>query len=441
MNTPQASSLDRGAASTEPKSAEHAAPRATRPVTVLMAVGFLMFLWGAYFLNYCDRQSIYAIFPALKVELRLTDVQLGLIGAVFGWVYGAACLIAGQFADRLSKRALITASLSVWSAITLATGLAGSALQIIAIRASMAIAEAFYMPAAISLTASVFSPAKRSRAIAFLSTAQLVATVVGTTFAGWMAQQGRWREVFFVLGGLGLMYAIPLHLFLRSIDENTETETVKADVKVSALALIRVPTYMLLCGAFALFGFGLTLIYSWLPTYLHEKFSLNLGEAAFTSSVYLQSATLVGMIGGGYLADWLFARTRSGRYLVIIGSMVVCAPCLHALGNSPTLALTCWSAAAYGFSAGFLMVNLFPAAFEVVPANTRASAVGMVNFTASLVGGFAPLLGGMWKSSVGLDQLLSYTGVAYLVGAGALGIGVKHMFARDYAKVHPPAGT
>lgn len=443
MNRPsQETPVDRaGAASPRSGLVAGTSQQEARHATVRLAVIFLVFLWGAYFLNYCDRQSIYAIFPALKADLHLTDVQLGLIGAVFGWVYGTACLVAGQVADRFSKRLLITLSLAVWSAITLATGFANSAIQLILIRASMAVAEAFYMPAAISLTASVYSPAKRSRAIAILSTAQLAATVAGTTFAGWMAQQGRWREVFLILGGIGLLYAIPMHYFLRAINENAETETAKTEVKFSASALIRIPTYMLLCGAFALFGFGLTLIYSWLPTYLHEKFSLGLGEAAFTSSVYLQSATLVGMLGGGYLADWLFARTRSGRYLVLIGSMVACAPCLHALGNSPTLALTCWSAAAYGFSAGFLMVNLFPAAFEVVPSNTRASAVGMINFTASLIGGFAPLLGGLWKNSVGLDRLLTYTGVAYLAGAAALWIGVKCLFNRDYMKVHPAAGA
>lgn len=36
----------------------------------------LLFMWGAYFLNYCDRQAIFAIFPVLKSDLGLTDTQL-----------------------------------------------------------------------------------------------------------------------------------------------------------------------------------------------------------------------------------------------------------------------------------------------------------------------------------------------------------------------------
>ena len=232
----------------------------------------LAFMWGAYFLNYCDRQAIFAMFPVLKPELGMTDTQLGLTGSIFLWVYAIGCPIAGQLADRFSKRMLVVFSLAIWSLVTIGTGMAASVFVLLALRAAMGVSESLYMPAAIALTANAHAAEKRSRAIAVLSTAQINGTVGGAWFGGWMAQRGMWREAFFVLGGIGLLYAIPYFAFLRGVNENAQLETRRTGGALAAAALAKVPTYLLLCIVFPVFVFGLWLIYSWLPNYLHEKF-------------------------------------------------------------------------------------------------------------------------------------------------------------------------
>ncbi len=403
----------------------------TRPATLLVA-----FMWGAYFLNYCDRQAVFAMFPALKTDLLLTDTQLGLTGSIFLWVYGIGCPIAGQIADRVSKRWLVVGSLAIWSLVTVATGFATSAFMLLALRAAMGISESLYMPAAIALTANAHAPEKRSRAIAALTTAQIVGTVGGAWFGGWMAQRGQWREAFFVLGAVGLLYAIPYFLFLRGVKEDAQVETKKSGAGLAIGSLLCVPTYLVLCVAFPIFVFGLWLLYGWLPTFLHDKFSLNLADAAFTATAYLQGATLIGMLGGGFLADRLYQRTRAARMWLLAASLLLCAPCLHALGSSETLAATRLAAIGFGLFSGFLMGNIFPAAFEVVPADTRASAVGFLNFCGALVSGFAPLLGGLWKRTIGIESLLSATAAAYLVGAALVIAGIRFLFPRDYARIH-----
>lgn len=393
-------------------------------------------MWGAYFLNYCDRQAVFAMFPALKTDLNLTDTQLGLTGSIFLWVYGIGCPLAGQLADRFSKRLLVVFSLAVWSLVTIATGFATSAFMLLALRAAMGVSESLYMPAAIALTANAHAPEKRSRAIAALTTAQIIGTIGGAWFGGWMAQRGQWREAFFILGGIGLLYAIPYFAFLRGVKEDAQVETKKAVAGLAVASLVRVPTFLVLCVAFPIFVFGLWLLYGWLPSFLHDKFSLDLAAAAFSATAFLQGATLIGMLGGGFLADRLYRTTKAARLWLLAASLLLCAPCLHALGSSETLAATRLAAMGFGLFSGFLMGNIFPAAFEVVPADTRASAVGLLNFCGALVSGFAPLLGGMWKRTVGIEALLSATAGAYLVGAVLVVAGIKFLFPRDYARIH-----
>jgi MFS family permease len=392
------------------------------------------FMWFAYFLNYCDRQAVFSMFPVLKTELGFSDGQLGLVGSYFLWVYGVGSLIAGQIGDKFSKRRLIVLSLALWSGVTIATGLANSPNMLLGLRALMGISEALFMPAAIALTANAFPPARRSRAIAALTTAQILGNVGGGWFGGWMANEGHWRTAFFVLGGAGLVFALPYSAFLRGVNEEVETKKVGGSSSLAMLA--KVPTYWLLCVVFPAFVFGLWLLYGWLPNFLHEKFSLNLSDAAFNATVFLQGATLVGLLVGGMLADWLYQRTRAARLWLLTASLLGCAPFLHLLGNSDSLTATRLAAVAFGLFAGFLQGNIFPAAFEIVPAHARASAVGVLNLFGALLSGFATLFGGLWKKTVGIENLLTYTALAYFISGLALIAGIKFLFPRDYERIH-----
>lgn len=391
-------------------------------------------MWIAYFLNYCDRQAVFAMFPSLKADLGMTDGQRGLIGAIFLWVYAVGCPIAGQIADRYSKRVLVVLSLIVWSLVTVATGFAGSALMMLSLRAAMGVSESLFMPTAIALTSDAHPPELRSRAIAVLTTAQIAGTVAGSWFGGWMADCGQWRGAFFVLGAVGVLYAAPYFLFLRGVDEGRPAASQASTRALALPVLLKVRTLLLLCVVFPVFVFGLWLIYSWLPDFLHDKFTLNQADAAFNATLFLQSATAIGLLGGGVLADRLYRRTKASRLWLMTASLLFCAPCLHFLGNSDTLIATRVAAACFGLFSGLLMGNIFPAAFEVVPADTRASAVGILNFCGAIVSGFAAWSGGLWKQSLGIDRLLSLTALAYLAAGVALIIGIKKLFPHDAAQ-------
>ena len=403
----------------------------TRQATLLIA-----FMWLAYFLNYSDRQAVFSMFPTLKADLGMTDKQLGLTGAIFLWVYAIGCPIAGQLADHFSKRILVVLSLTLWSIVTIATGFAGSAVIILSLRALMGISESMFMPTAIALTANAHPPSLRSRAISILTTAQIVGTIAGSWFGGWMADRGEWRGAFFVLGSIGLLYALPYFLFLRNVNQNSTYEINTNSKRLAFPVLIKVRTFLLLCIVFPIFVFGLWMLYGWLPNFLHDKFLLNQSDSALNATIFVQGATLFGLLGGGVIADALYRYTKASRLWLMTASLILCAPCLHALGNSDTLNTTRIAAAGFGLFSGLMMGNIFPAAFEVVPADTRASAVGFLNFFGAIMSGFATLFGGIWKQSLGIDRLLSLTAVAYLVAGIALIAGIKKLFPYDFKTAH-----
>ena len=399
-------------------------------------------MWVAYFLNYCDRQAVFAMFKVLKTDLSMSETQLGLTGALFLWVYGIGCPIAGFLADRFSKKMLIIGSLIVWSLVTIATGLSVSASMLLAMRAAMGVSEALFMPAAISMTTNSTAPKWRSRAVASLTTAQIAGVIAGASFGGWMAQQGHWRMAFILLGLCGLAYAAPFAWYLSRLPIGADRDETAGDLRSdlasfetnsrpSLLSIFQVPTFRILCAAFPLFVFGLWMIYSWLANYIEEKFELSTAQAAWISTAYLQLATIFGLFAGGYIADRFRKKYRSARMTILLASVGCCAPLLVAIGQVENLDLLKFILVAYGFFSGWMIGNIFPAAFEVVGSSRRGLAVGILNFFGAALSGFAPLMVGTWKKSYGLPGMLGVAGIAYALAAVLLALAIIFTLPKD----------
>jgi MFS family permease len=394
------------------------------------------FTWIAYCLNYSDRQVIFSIFPILKSELHFTDAQLGLTSSAFLWVYGLCSPIAGQIGDRFSKRRLVALSLLLWSGVTALTGFSHSVGMVLTCRALTGVTESLFVPAAVALLANAHRPENRSRAFAVYGTGQLAGIVVGGWYGGFIAQEFQWRLAFYSLGAAGIVYCIPYFRFLNSFSEEARVETKKSGAALAVTALARIPSYLVLCFVSSVFNLTLWVLYTWLPDFLYEKFSLSLAGAGYTATVYLQTASLVGTLAGGVLADYLYRRTNRARFWLIAIGVLLCAPCVHLIGNCDSLLFTKLAAVAFGLTGGLALANLYISSFDVVPADTRASAVAFMNLAGYLTSGFAPLVIGVWKQTIGIGRMMSYTALL-LVGASlVLFAANKYLVPKDYERVH-----
>jgi predicted MFS family arabinose efflux permease len=408
----------------------------TRSISARRAWLLVGFMWVAYFLNYTDRQVVFSIFPILKSELKFTDTQLGLTGSIFLWVYALCSPIAGQIGDRFSKRMLVVLSLVLWSGVTFLTGWSSSAKMLLICRALIGVTESMFVPVAMALTAAAHAPGTRSRAVALLATAQLGGVVMGGWYGGVIAERLYWRMAFYSLGLTGICYAVPYLSFLKSVPEEMQPRTSRAGKGLAVLTLARIPSYRFMCLAFPAFTFALWLLYTWLPNFLYEKFSLSLADAGLTATLYVQGATLCGMICGGTLADWLYRRTKAARWWLVSAGMFLCAPCLHLIGSTSSLFLMNLAATGFGLFSGFCLANFIFSSFDVVPTATQASAVGCLNLIGGFIAGFAALLGGVWKQTLGINNLMSCGALATLLAGLLLVYSIRRHFDRDHACLH-----
>ncbi len=382
------------------------------------------FLWVALCLNFADRQVVFSLFPVLKSELGFTDTQLGLTGSLFLWVYALCSPFAGRVGDRVSRRLLIWLSLVLWSAATLFTAFVNSPIPLLAGRASIGVTEALFYPAAIALVGTVHPAGTRSRAIAVLNSASVVGVMVGGTFGGYAAEYWHWRWAFIGLGAAGLIYALPLGWQLRRTPEVNQEEITRQDCSVATL--LKISTLYVLALIYSAAAFSTYLLYTWLPTFLIEKFQLGLAEAGATATVYAKTAAWVGLAFGGWFADWLYRRNPNARFLVLGTAVLLTAPTLILLAYAPNLFWTKIAAVSFGFCNGIYQANLFASLFEIVNESRRATAVGLLNLVGASVSGFAALFGGLWHNSPGLDHLMLYAALACFLAGLLLLITTAH---------------
>ncbi|MFD2137757.1 MFS transporter [Novosphingobium resinovorum] len=144
---------------------EVSATDAVRPNT-RGAWTMVIMLFLAGILSVIDRAALNILVDPVRGTLGISDEQIGLLqGLAFGLFYAFMGIPMGLAADRISRRNLIVAGIGLWSLATIGSGLAQSFGSLFAARLLVGLGEAALGPAAISLIADLFAPARRGRPI------------------------------------------------------------------------------------------------------------------------------------------------------------------------------------------------------------------------------------------------------------------------------------
>jgi MFS family permease len=407
-------------------------------------------LWFVCFFNYADRQAIFSVFELLKSEMHLSDVQLGIVGASFMWVYAGIGPIAGLIGDRLSRKTLIISGLVFWSLITIATALSTEYSHLVLFRALEGFGEAFYFPASMSLLSDYHGPGTRSRAMSIHQSSVYAGTIAGGSVAGILGQHYGWRSSFYLFGSLGILLGVLLLVLLREPararsgnmqNEGREATRSAAPQSFSgklssglteALATIRVlfanPMFRVLTAVFIGANFVAMIFLTWMPSFLFRKFNLSLAMSGINATAYLQVASVLGVLSGGVLADRLAKTNRGGRMLTQAIGLSLGVPFIFLAGWTLSVPVVILALAGFGYFKGLYDANIWASLHDVVSPDRRASAVGLMNSLGWIGGGVAPVAIAAASERFGMSACISANSVIYLLVAALLFYGIrKHM--------------
>jgi MFS family permease len=159
-------------------------------------------------LSFINRNIVFALFEPIKLDLSLTDAQLGWLASAYVLVFSLAALPFGVVSDLRSRRAVITLGVLLWSAFTLASGLATSFSMLLACRALVGVGGAAFAGPAQSMVADYFALRGRAIAMGILAAGITLGGVLGIWLGGRMEAAYGWRTALVVVSVPGFVLAV-----------------------------------------------------------------------------------------------------------------------------------------------------------------------------------------------------------------------------------------
>ncbi|MBR0755471.1 MFS transporter [Bradyrhizobium jicamae] len=403
--------------------------------------------------NYADRATLSIAGPALSKELHLDPVAMGYVFSAFGWSYVIAQVPGGWLLDRFGSKWVYALSITIWSIFTVMQGWVGfltggaAIFALFALRFLVGLAEAPSFPANARIVAAWFPGNERGTASAFFNSGQYFATVIFAPLMGWIAHDYGWRNVFYVMGALGIIMGL---VWIKTIygpkdhpgineaefdyireggalvdmDAPKEGKTADAGPKWDHIRQLLSNRMMLgvYIGQYCIN----TLTYfflTWFPVYLVKERGLSILQAGFVATL----PALCGFIGGvlgGVISDDILRRTGSltlARKIPIVGGMLLSMSiiaCNYVDGQALVVGFMALAFFGKGIGAlGWAVVS------DTSPKEAGGVSGGLFNTFGNLSSISTPIIIGYILAATG-----SFNGALVFVGANALVAAIAYLF-------------
>jgi predicted MFS family arabinose efflux permease len=387
-------------------------------------------LTGLNLLNYIDRNMTASVLPLIAKDFQLTGLESGLLGSLFMIVYVLVSPVAGWLADHRARLRLAAVGVLIWSAATIASGLAPAFAVLLLARATSGVGEATYAVVTPSLLSDAYSPTRRGSALAVFFAALPVGTALAYALGGWVGTEHGWRAAYLLVCGPGVILCVVLFLLSepRRGAQDGGLVRERMSLKESLQALAQRRSYIYNTAAQTIFTFTLGGMAFWVPTFLSQERGIPLVVANRNFGILLVVSGIVGTIGGGYLGDALARRFRGAHFTFSAFCTLLAVPLiLVAIRSHDPRVL--WPCTFVGLFLLFMITGPLQASMmNVLPSNLRGRGVALYTVAIHLWGdALSPPLIGRAKDLVGLETpmliailFLTLSGALLLAGRRAL---------------------
>ena len=369
----------------------------------------------------------------MRKEFGLSDTQIGLLGSTFIWIYALAGVPLGRLADVWSRKKLLTIGVTVWSALTAASGLAASFSFLVFTRLGVGVGEAVCAPVGTSWIGDLFPAKRRARVLSVFMLGVPIGGALSFLLCGPIAQAWGWRTAL-VSAAAPAIILVPLLLLVREpargaseeILEGTSASAIEAtgEVKGSILAVLRIRTLWWIILSGALLNFNMYALATFLPAFMTRVHGYSVARAGVTCGVvYLIGGVLGGLLGG-HLGDLVAGNARNARLWMAAIVALLGAPIMfYGITRPAGFAAAALVAIAIGYGAFNTYYGpVYSSIQDIVPANQRAFSMSVYFMAMYLCGAsFGPLLTGRLSDYMA-RRAMNAAGAASLAGFRAVGL-------------------
>ena len=388
------------------------------------ATAALLLLTALNFLNYIDRNVLFAVQPLIQKEFSLDDAQAGFLTSAFFVCYMVAAPLIVPLADRYPRRLIMGAGALVWSLATLLSAVTHNYDELLLRHVIVGIGEATFVAISPAFLSDLFPETIRGRVMGFFYMATPVGSALGYVIGGYLGHHYGWRKPFLVCAIPGILLAFAL-LALREPVRGASDHVADSVERGTVLGLFRNQAYWTVTLGMAMMTFAIGGMQVWMPTFLTRIRQVQLDRANLIFGGMTVLAGTVATLFGGWLGDRLLRRTPAAYQLLSAVGMALSIPAVIAAIylHPPTMY------PAIFLAEFFLLVNTAPlnaALVNSVSARIRATALAGNIFTIHLLGdAFSPTLIGWISDRSNLQVGLTSMIVAVALSATVLFYGMR----------------
>lgn len=360
-----------------------------------------------YVINFVDRQIFSILIEPIRLEIQLSDTQLGLLGGIaFAIFYTFAGIPIARWADVGVRKNIVALALVVWSVMTIFTSTAKGFGTLLIARIGVGIGEAGCSPPIHSLISDMYPEEERGTALSTYALGIPIGAAVGTLLGGWIGEYFGWRMAFMVVGMPGIIVAAVVFFTVREPPRGhsepdhvqVQKDLVPLGETIKFLWSLKAFRHLSFAGAMHAFvGYGVGLF---IPAFFMRVHGFGLAE----TSTYLFFIGLTGMIGtylGGYLGDRMGKKDKRW-YMGVPGiATIISVPfaILFYTTGDPMLAIVL---AIPGAILGPMYLGpTFAMTQTLVPPAMRSTASALLLFVLNLIGlGLGPVFAGFLSDTL-----------------------------------------
>ena len=374
---------------------------------------------AAIAISYLDRQTLPWAIKAIQADIPFSNQIKAGLDSAFLFTYGLMYLGGGLLLDKLGTRRGFLGIMIFWSLACASHGLAGGVIALAASRLLLGAGEGGGFPAATRAVAEWFPVTDRATAMGIINAGTAVGAVMAPpliavvlTNAYWLGL-APWRWVFFLTGGLGLLWTIWWRRSYFTPENSKLISDTTSEIKITLTQLLQHRETWAVVGAKFLSDGAWYFYLFWLPKYLFDTFQLDIKTAGSIGWIPY-AASGVGCLAGGGGSSWLLKRGVSvnwSRKLALGASAalmpwVMFVPQLHSVG----WVIFIFSLAFFGQQSWSTLVMILPT--DMISRRAVGTLAGMVGFGGAMGGVLLGQVVGWLR-----DHGYSYTPALVLAGS------------------------
>jgi MFS family permease len=234
--------------------------------------------------------------------------------------------------------------------------------------------------------------------------------------SGTIAQHYGWQAAFFVAGIPGIILAGVALCIQEPPRGTTEDKNIGTARRPGSpyWIVLSIPTMWWIIASGALHNFNMYAIGSFLPAFLIRFHHVSLQTAGFISGIVIGSVGALGMLIGGWAADWLVRRRENGRLLVAALALLISTPASYLALEQPSGALLPFIL--FQGAASMMMyvyyATIYSTIHDIIEPSLRGTAMALYFFAMYVFGASLGPLGTGWASDFFARRAATAAGVA-----------------------------